>query len=258
MGRSAITALVLTCNEEQNIGRTLKCIAWVDRIVVVDSGSTDRTLQIIAESPQAEVFSRSFTTHGEQWNFGLGLVKTDWVLTLDADYQLPKKLEFVAAELLRGEFDGYYAGFSYLVYGRPIKGAILPPRLVLFRKDLGHYLDDGHTQLLKFGGKTGILPLAIEHDDRKPLSRWLESQVKYARLERDKLRRPGLERISLQDRIRTWMVLAPVLVFVIVYIVRGGFLSGWRGLFYALQRFYAELLLALLVLDDKLQRKDNS
>src|SRR5690348_5035197 len=83
-----ITPVILTYNEEANIERTLSALRWAQRIVVVDSGSTDSTLAILAKDPGITVFSRRFDTHGQQWKFAISEtdIRTDWVLRLDADY----------------------------------------------------------------------------------------------------------------------------------------------------------------------------
>jgi glycosyltransferase involved in cell wall biosynthesis len=85
-----ITPLILTYNEAPNLGRTLDRLAWARDIVIVDSLSTDDTRAIAARYPSVRVFDRAFTSHAEQWNFGLEQtgIKTDWVLALDADFVL--------------------------------------------------------------------------------------------------------------------------------------------------------------------------
>src|SRR5438067_8919942 len=94
------TALVLAHNEEENIGRTLAGLSWISEVVVVDSGSTDRTLEIARSShPSVRIVQRSFDTHANQWNFGLAQIKTPWVLTLDADYEVSSALAEEIARL---------------------------------------------------------------------------------------------------------------------------------------------------------------
>jgi len=90
----SITPLILTLNEAANIERSLAKLNWARDIVVVDSGSTDGTCEILARHPVVRVFERPFTTHAEQWNFALqqtGL-RTEWVLAMDADYVLSDAL----------------------------------------------------------------------------------------------------------------------------------------------------------------------
>src|SRR6476469_466447 len=87
-----LTALILTYVEHENIERTLKALPPVDRIVVVDSFSTDDTCDIIGRYPKTEIVQRRFDTHTDQWNFGLEQVDSLWVLSLDADYVLASDL----------------------------------------------------------------------------------------------------------------------------------------------------------------------
>ncbi|HEY2876897.1 MAG TPA: glycosyltransferase, partial [Reyranella sp.] len=83
-----ITPVILTYNESANIGRSLERLTWAREVVVVDSGSTDDTLAIVARFPNARVFKRPFDTHAEQWRFATAEtgVTSIWILRLDADY----------------------------------------------------------------------------------------------------------------------------------------------------------------------------
>ena len=119
-----ITPVLLTYNEEENIGRTLERLNWASDIVVVDSYSTDMTLAIARRNPQVRLFQRSFDSHAQQWNFAIenSGIKTEWILALDADYVLTEE---VAAELARlhpeGSINGYSADFRYCVLGQPLR-----------------------------------------------------------------------------------------------------------------------------------------
>lgn len=251
-----VTPLILTYNEEANIGRTLAGLQWARRIVVIDSGSSDATLALLAEHPAVTVHQRPFDTHACQWNYGLAQVRSPWVLSLDADYRIPPALVAEIEAALRGPqaeaVAGYWLGFRYCVAGRPLRGSILPPRLALFRRSAGHYVDDGHTQRLMLRGASGHLRTPVLHDDRKPLSRWLWAQNRYVQLEAGKLLAAGPAARRLSDRVRRLAVVAPPAVFLLC-LLRGGLLDGWRGWFYALQRLYVETLLALTLLERKLR-----
>src|SRR3954462_15584615 len=113
-----VTGLILTFNEEANIGRTLAALNWAKEILIVDSGSTDRTLELAKVAhPNVRVIQRTFDSHPNQWNFGLDQLATEWVLTLDADYEVSPQL---AAEIsaLNPKLDqiGYWAEFEYRIY----------------------------------------------------------------------------------------------------------------------------------------------
>jgi len=250
MQLAEITPLILTYNEAPNLDRTLQNLTWANRIVIIDSFSTDATLEIAATYPQVEVSQRTFDTHAQQWNYGLSQVHTPWVLSLDADYLLTDALVNELRKLCpESQISGYFVYFKYCVFGKPLRGTILPPRQVLFRKDQAIYIDDGHTQLLKIQGRSRTLIHYIYHDDRKPLSRWLWAQDRYLILEAQKLSQTPFKELSLGDKIRKLKLLAPFIVFLYCLIFKGGLLDGWRGWYYAYQRLLAEVLLAIRLIE---------
>ncbi len=248
MDLSSISPIILTLNEEENISRTLKGLSWADQIIVIDSNSSDGTVGIIRSFKNVSLRQRSFDSHENQWNFGLEQVKTEWVLSLDADYLLTDELiEEIKKLEPAPEFNGFSIPFKYCVDAKPLKGTVLPPRVALFRKDKAKYVNDGHTQTLKIVGNTPLLKHYIWHDDRKPLSRWLSSQDKYMKLEVEKLF--SGKPLSWPDRIRKRIFFAPILIFFYCLIIKRGLLDGKRGWYYAYQRMLAECLLSLRIIE---------
>jgi glycosyltransferase involved in cell wall biosynthesis len=251
--RNQITPLILTYNEAPNIGRTLKKLSWAQRIVVIDSGSTDDTLEILWHHPKVEVIHRSFTDFTSQWNFGLTKVLTPWVLSLDADYELSDELVRELGSLVPlDSADGYRASFVQRIYGRPLRDSLYPPRTVLFRRDKAFYRQEGHTQRAVIDGKVLSLRGVIYHDDRKPLARWLMAQQRYAREEAEYLRACRRDQLPLADRVRLMGWPAPLAVLLYVLFVKRSLLDGWPGWFYALQRVLVEAMLALELMDRRL------
>lgn len=245
-----ITGLVLTSNEEPNIERTLGRLAFLPRIIIVDSGSTDRTAEIAARFPNVRVVTRPFTTHAEQWNYGLEQtgITSEWVLALDADYVLSDELVREIQSLEPDQHtSGWSAAFDYCIDGRPLRGAAYPPVTVLYRRARAHYEQDGHTQRVRVDGRVGALRGRILHDDRKSLSHWLAAQTRYMRLEAVKLGNTPASALGLADRLRRWLVVAPPAMFLYCYVLRGGIFDGRAGLFYALQRSASELILSLFL-----------
>lgn len=254
MKSGPITPMILTWNEEDNIARCLERLDWADDIVVVDSFSTDRTREICSEFPHVRIVQNEFVSLAEQANFGLSQIGTPWVLSIDADYILPT--DFVASleEFDSTDLSAAYARFTYCIFGTPLRGTLYPPRLVLHRTQDVRYEQDGHAHRVVIGGETGILPMKIDHDDRKPIARWFASQAVYARQEAEKLAASDPRRLSRQDRLRAKAWIAPWLVVVWCLLVRRCALDGRAGLYYTFQRMLAETMLAVCLLDARLRK----
>jgi glycosyltransferase involved in cell wall biosynthesis len=245
-----ITPLIITYDEAPNICRTVDKLLWAPRIVVIDSGSTDGTVEILRGYPQVEVIQHPFINAASQCNFGLRRVASPWVLSLDADYQLSDELINELASLTPPDrVAGYRARFLYRIYGRPLSGSLYPSRTVLYRKDKASYRQEGHTQRVFLDGQILRLNGLIYHDDRKPLARWITSQQRYSRDEAEYLLDAPPSALSRSDRIRLMGWPAPIGVLFYTLFVKGCLFDGWPGWFYALQRTTAELLIALEIID---------
>ena len=246
-----ITPLIITYNEAPNLRRTLERLHWAKRIVVVDSFSTDETLQILQANPRVELFQRPFESFASQCNFGLKQIRTEWVLSLDADYVLTDEfLDEMRALSDATPFNSFKARFKYCVFGKPLSGTLYPPRKVLYRREKAIYQQDGHGHRVVVEGNEGTLSSYILHDDRKPLDRWVASQSQYSKAEVLKLTQfPATARLSFSDRIRKCKLMAPLFVFFYCLIIKGGIKDGWAGLYYAYQRAFAEMLLSMRLIE---------
>lgn len=251
--RLQVTPLILTYNEAPNLRRTLERLAWAMEIVIVDSFSTDETLAILREFPQVRVVQRKFDTFAGQCNFGLAQITTEWVLSLDADYVLSEEMVAEIKGLDTGEsLDGYTARFKYCIFGRPLRSTLYPPRTVLYRRERALYHNVGHGHRVQLPGKVRMLNGFIFHDDRKSLGRWFGEQTKYSDNEAHYLTQTDSAQLNFADRIRKKILFAPVLVFFHTLLVKGLILDGWPGWFYVFQRTFAEILLSLRLMEEKL------
>ncbi|MEH2374710.1 glycosyltransferase family 2 protein [Nostoc sp.] len=245
-----ITPLILTYNEDPNINRTLQCLAWAKKIIVIDSYSTDETLKILYSYPQIEVFQKKFDSFASQCNYGLGKISSEWVLSLDSDYVLTDEL-IHEINALQAETDtnSYSVRFKYCVFGKPLRRTLLPPRTVLYKREKAIYKDDGHAHRVWVKGNSATLTAYIHHDDRKPLSRWLWAQDRYMVIEAKKLLETPESELSLGDRIRRQKIFAPLIILFYCLIIKGGILDGWHGWYYAFQRVLAEILLSIRLIE---------
>jgi glycosyltransferase involved in cell wall biosynthesis len=248
-----ITVLILTFNEAPNIGRTLSKLAWANQVLVIDSGSTDATLDIIRDYPNVEVLRRPFDDFASQCNFGLSKIDTEWVLSLDADYQLSAEIVAEIRGLQPADTtSGYEAQFIYCIHGKRLRGSLYPPRVVLYRKRAALYHNEGHGHRVFVTGNVLRFNGVIYHDDRKPLARWFAAQQLYAFREADHLLGANRSTLKCPDRMRLALWPTPLLVCAHVLFVKGCLLDGWPGWFYALQRLLAETMIALAVLERRL------
>lgn len=252
----SVDVLILTFNEEANLARTLDALTSFPSVVVLDSGSTDATLEIAARYPNVRVCTRPFDNHAAQWNHGIhacGLT-AGWVLALDADYVLTPALVQEIAHLEPTPLvAGYRAGFRYCIHGRQLTGSLYPPVTILYRREGAIYEQDGHTQRVRIGGQVNALAAPALHDDRKPMSAWLAAQDRYARLECRLLLSTPWSRLGWRDRLRRMVVITPWLVPLYCLTIGRGLLDGHAGLFYAVQRGIAEAILSLRLLETHLR-----
>jgi glycosyltransferase involved in cell wall biosynthesis len=243
-----ITPVILTHNESPNIARTLSKLTWARDIVVVDSFSSDDTLEQVRAFPQVRIFQRKFDNHRSQWTYAIEQtgIETGWVLALDADYVLTDSLIEELRRLEPGdEIHGYTASFVYCMFGKRLRGSLYPPVTVLYRRDSSHYLQDGHTQRVKVDGRVADLRSPILHDDRKSIFSWIQSQNRYMLLEANVIRNTPWADLKWSDRIRKLRLPAPFVVLLYCLILKGGLFQGRAGWFYAFQRMTAELILSL-------------
>jgi glycosyltransferase involved in cell wall biosynthesis len=237
-----ITPLILTRDEAPNIARTLGQLRWAREVVVVDSVSDDDTAAIARAFPNVRLVERPFDTHAAQWQFGVGQVRTPWVLTLDADYFVPDAAVRELSTLAPPPgVAAYEARFRYAIDGRPLRAALYPPRPVLLRIGAFEIWQDGHTQRVRVQGRTESLREPFVHDDRKPWPRFVERQRAYARAEAAKLRGDGDG--GFVNRLRKLRSVAPFAVLAHTLFVKGLILDGRAGWQYAKERFVAEWLL---------------
>lgn len=246
-----ITPVLLTFNEEENIGRTLSHLAWAKDIVIVDSGSTDGTLSVIQRVRNVRIFNHQFTTHASQWRFAVEEtnISTEWILRLDADYQLTDAL---ISELARldptAPLSAYRIKFDYSIFSHPMLSSLYPSNTVLVRRACFSIRNDGHTERWDVAGPVGTLRGRIIHDDWKPVATWLAAQARYMRREIDAV---STGRGGVAQWLRCRPPLMPIAVFLYCLFGKGLVFNGRAGVFYALQRLVAEAVLSLMILERK-------
>jgi hypothetical protein len=255
---AAITPLVLTCNEAPNITRTLESLRWAERVVVLDSGSTDQTEQLCRQFPNVVWHVRPFDSHGQQWEYGIrqtGIV-TKYVLALDADMAVSAAfVTELEQKFLPRNFAGGITPFEYRIEGNALTGSVYPAQLRVFKPQEVQVAQLGHTQEFATAGTVYYFRSKLIHDDRKALERWLTSQLKYSVLELQRI--TGERRLRWRDHLRRWGLM-PLVIGPYAYLRAGGPFKGAASARYAYERATFECLLAIRLLSSRLIRNDRT
>jgi hypothetical protein len=251
-----VTPLVLTYNEEPNIRRTLASLGWAKRVVVLDSLSTDATEAIARSFPNVDWRVRPFDSHRAQWEHGIHHmgITTEFVLALDADMTVPAAfVEEMESSFTNGGYAGGITPFEFRILGRPLAGSIYPAQIRVFKPGDVEVSQHGHTQEFSLRAPLYRFKTPLVHDDRKPLERWVSSQLSYSTLE---ARRISARRAyRWRDRVRA-LGLMPLVAGALAYVRAGGPWRGPAALRYAYERAAYECLLAIRLMSSRLEERD--
>jgi len=222
-----LSAVVITKNEEKNVRECLASVSWADEIIVVDAGSTDRTLDIVKEFTQ-KVYSRPWDGYGAAKNFGLTQCSGEWILSVDADERVTQELrEEILGKL--SKIDQKVIAFSV-----PRRANFLgkwiyhcgwyPGRITrVFRRSAGRFTDEKVHERLETNGKTVSLQSDLLHYTDPNLKSYFEKFNKYTSLAAEELL-DCRKRFSLVK-----LIINPIWIFFRMYILRLGFLDGIPG-----------------------------
>jgi len=233
-----LSVAIITLNEEENLSRTLASVRWADEIVVVDSGSTDRTVEI-ARSFGARVIERKWPGFAAQKNFAIQQCQGTWILSLDADEELTQDLQIQIRSLLptNPPYDAYFLRRRNLFLGKWIKrGGFYPdPKLRLFRRAAASFAmppqfeERPVHETISFNGKSDELDADLIHHAYPTLSTYIEHMDRYSSLGAEILVEKGRVSRSLLGFLMN-MLIIPHTKFVWDYFFRFGFLDGREGL----------------------------
>lgn len=226
-----ISVGIIVYNEELRLGRTLEAVKEIaDEIVIVDSFSTDKTLDI-ARGHGARIFQREWTGYGDQKNYVIDKCREKWILLIDADEVITDELAREIKEVINSsrEEKVFEIPFNSVCFGKRIKygGWSGSSRIRLFTKDSGKYsLDKVHEKFLT-NEKIGKLKKRIDHYTYEDYEDYLTKFNRYtgegAQVAYEKGKKAGLCNI----------ILNPIFKFIRMYIFRLGVLDGLEGLILA-------------------------
>ena len=227
----AISASLITFNEEKNIEGALQSLTWADEIVVVDCGSTDATVEICRRYTD-RIFHRNWTGFVDQKNYAVAQARHDWILSLDADERISPELTLEIAQL-RGTGllnPGYRMPRVTFFMGRWIRHGDWYPdhQLRLFDRRRGRWQGGRVHESFKTESPPGQLRNEIHHYTYRTLSDYLKRLENYSTL--------AAQDYSSQGRRATFWKIAgnPPVAFLKSYLLKRGFLDGIPGLMVAI------------------------
>jgi glycosyltransferase involved in cell wall biosynthesis len=267
-----VTCIVLTFNEEINVERCFSSMKWADRIVVVDSGSTDNTV-LLAKKHGCDVYYNPWRGFSNQRNWAISNteIRTDWVLFLDADEEVTQKLrDSIFISISSHRYDAYYLCSKIILFGKWVRRSYNFPvwHLRLFRKNHVKFKNSvtGHGESWEVRGKTGFIEEPYTHYCfSHGLDRWFEKHnrlssaecqsymknrntaIKYKHIvsKDSHLKRQVLRSISYKLPGRAFIR------FIYQMFVRGALLDGVAGWIYCSLYFAYEIMISAKIQEAK-------
>ncbi|HEX7812193.1 MAG TPA: glycosyltransferase family 2 protein [Burkholderiales bacterium] len=224
--RTAISAVLIVKNEEAAIGFCLDALKWCDEVVVVDSGSSDRTVEL-ARARGARVIVQEWMGYGKQKDFAVRQAANDWVLCVDADEIVSPELRASIETVLHATSAGAYEmARCNRFMGRFLRhGEGYPDwNLRLFDRRRARWSDDPVHENVQTRETVGRLDGDLLHESAESLQSYLEKQNRYTSLQAEALYREGVHPSIVK------LVLSPLVRFLKFYVFRLGFLDGMPGL----------------------------
>lgn len=235
MPEARVSVCIITLNEEQNIRECLESVRWVDEIVVIDSGSKDRTVPICEEFG-ARVYQQPFKGFRDQKNDALDKVSHEWILTIDADERVTDSLRDEISTLIKSssEIDGYFIPRINFYGTKCIKHSGWHPDYVLrlWKKSKGRWIGKNVHEKAEVNGKVGYCQGTLNHYSYRNVSDYLKRIDHYSSLS-------AQEKFLRGKRFSTLRLLfKPILRFLKSYLWKLGFLDGTEGVIIAVSSGY--------------------
>ena len=230
-----VTATVITLDEERNLDLALRSLAWADELVVVDSGSTDHTVEI-ARRHGARVETRAWEGYGAQKNYAASLAANDWILSVDADERVPPELAREIRTLLGSDPErlGYRLPRVTWYLHRWMRGTDWYPdyQLRLYDRRAGQWNARRVHESVTLSESPGQLTHGLQHYAYRDLSHHLATIDRYTTLAAEQWQAEG-RRVSTAG-----LLVHPAAAFLRNYVLRRGFTQGTAGLVVSILNSY--------------------
>ncbi len=221
-----LSVIVIALNQERNIIPCLESARFADEIVLVDTGSTDRTVEL-ARTCTDRIFTTEWQGFGATKNFALDQARGDWVFSLDTDERVPEALrnEILQVVADNGPLAGYRVPRKNYFCGRWVRRAGWYPDLTLrlFRRDKGRFREREVHEEVVVDGPVGNLKTPLEHYSYNSISEYVSRMDRYARLAAQELVKSGRRPVAGE------LLWRPMATFVNRYFLQLGVLEGLTG-----------------------------
>jgi glycosyltransferase involved in cell wall biosynthesis len=229
LSKKALTALVITYNEEQNIKAVLDNLAFADEIIVVDSFSLDTTFEIASSFKNVKVAQRIFDNFASQRNYALSLATNSWILFIDADERLTTKLENEISNIINDQdsASAYFMYRTFMFQNKKLRfsGWQTDKIIRLFKKEEAHYNHEKivHEKLI-VSGTIGKLKNKLVHYSYSSYEDYKQKMILYGQLK-------AQEELAKKTKPHFFhFYIRPVYQFLNQYILRLGILDGKKGI----------------------------
>jgi glycosyltransferase involved in cell wall biosynthesis len=221
-----ISATLITYNEELNIAEALQSVSWADEIIVVDSGSSDATLDICRRFTD-KIFHRNWTGYVDQKNCAVEKARNEWIISLDADERVSPELQAEIQDLARSGFrtPGYRIPRTVFFMGRWIRHGDWYPdyQLRLFERRHGKWEGGRVHESVRTTEKPEFLKGEIYHYTYRSMSEYLQRLETYSTLAALDYEERGKKAAPLG------LLSNPIAAFVRAYVLKRGFMDGTPG-----------------------------
>jgi glycosyltransferase involved in cell wall biosynthesis len=228
-----ISCVIITYNEEENIRRVLNSVKWCDEIVVVDSGSADKTIEI-CEEYNCSIYEKEFNGYGEQKRYAVSLASNDWILNIDADEVVSDELRDEIKNLFNDDeikFNGFFLPRSLIFLGKHFKYGRESKEyyLRLFNKNFGDFSSDKVHEKVELKGDTKELNGTLHHYSYINIEQYFNKFNSYTTKAAK-----GLFDEGNKGRSVAAIVLGFPVYFFKNYFIYRNFLNGTQGFLWAL------------------------
>jgi len=221
-----ISALAITYNEETHIESYIKSLSFADEIIIVDSFSTDKTVEI-AKQFDVKIISRPFKNFSDQKNFAISQARHDWIVFFDLDEKIPPALvqEIVAKVNAAVPLYAYNVNRNFHFMGKRIKysGFQTDKAVRLFHKNHCKYNGNTVHERIETNGEIGLLKHALDHQTYKSFDNYNTKLSMYSKLQAEELFKKDVRPNLIHFLFRPWYR------FMHQYFLRLGFLDGKEG-----------------------------